>query len=136
VIAGVRRPWRASSQQSLLPARCAGVQVKSVTFGDPASSPNSLTIAQQRSRRQVATRLLRIREASGLSQTEVGERVGISKRAVGGLERAEHRMTALEAFLFLFDRVVEEQGLDAALAAILPDHFKPAEQSAPAKRAA
>jgi len=45
-------------------------------------------------------------------------------------------MTALEAFLFLFDRVVEEQGLDAALAAILPDHFKPAEQSAPAKRAA
>lgn len=107
------------------------------------ASPNSLTILQRSARKRTALRLLRVREASGLSQEALADELGASKRAYGSIERAEVRMTALEAFLFLFDRVVEEQGLDAALAAILPDHFRAqsvatesAEQSAPVKRAA
>lgn len=81
---------------------------------------NKFSTPAPRSRRCVALRLLRIREASGLTQQELGKRVGVSRRAMGGIERAEHRMSALEAFFEAFDLAVETKGLDAALVAILP----------------
>lgn len=79
-----------------------------------------LSTAERASRRQAATRLLRLREEAG-SQEQASNRFGISKRTLGGLERAEHRMTALEAFLTILDHVIATKGLDAALSAILTE---------------
>src|SRR4051812_22622052 len=90
------------------------------------ASPKNLSTLPSRSRRQVALRLLRLRQASGLTQPAAGKLAGVSKRAVCGLEAAEHRMTALELFLALLDRVVAEQGVEAALEAILlPRYAEP-----------
>lgn len=80
-----------------------------------------LATADDRARRQTSLRLLRLREAAGVTQAEIGKRVGISKRAVGSIERAEVRFVALQAFLLLLDQVIGQKGLDAALTAILTE---------------
>lgn len=80
-----------------------------------------LATPPSRSRRQTSLRLLRLREAAGVTQAEIGSCVGVTKRAMGSIERAEVRMVALQAFFTLFDHVVRLKGLDAALGAILTE---------------
>lgn len=70
------------------------------------------------SRRQTALALLRLREASGVSQRRAGEQVGVSRRAIIDIEAAQCRATALQLFLPLLVLVIETKGVEAALDAI------------------
>lgn len=83
------------------------------------TSRSKLATSKPSARKRAALRLFRIRDASGLSQEAVAEKCMLSKRSLGGIERAEHRMTALEVFFDLLDHTIATKGLDAALSAIL-----------------
>lgn len=102
-----------SSRESVGVAGVAGQVAARVT--------PKLATDDARARRQTSLRLLRLREAAGVTQEEIGRRVGVTKRAVGSIERAEVRAVALHAFLLLLDEVIAEKGLDAALLAILTE---------------
>lgn len=101
-----------------------------------SASSSKLSTAAARARRQTALRLLRLREAAGITQRELVANVGASLRAYHEIEAGRVRFTALEAFLFLFDRMVERKGLDAALAAILTAEQIQSEPVAAIKEAA
>lgn len=117
-----------SSRESVGVAGLAGQVAARVT--------PKLATDDARARRQSSLRLLRLREAAGVTQEEIGRRVGVTKRAVGSIERAEVRAVALHAFLLLLDEVIEKKGLDVALAAILSSSHMAVEAATAVDRAA
>lgn len=92
-----------------------------------SASSSKLSTAAARARRQTALRLLRLREAAGITQRELVANVGASLRAYHEIEAGRVRFIALEAFLYLFDQMVERKGLDVALAAILATRWQDTE---------
>ena len=65
------------------------------------TSPVKLAIPETLARKRAALRLLRAREARGLSQEQLAAELGISKRAYGSIERGQVRAIGLEALVFL-----------------------------------
>lgn len=107
-----------------------GIVGRAGSAGQILRFPKKIATNELAARRRAATALLRIREATGLSQDKTMAAFGVPKRTLGALERGECRMTALELFLRMVDHVAEKHGIEAVLDAVLPDRAQPGRKKA------
>ncbi len=77
-----------------------------------SASPKNLATPLPLARKRAALRLLRAREACGISQEQLAAELGISKRAYGSIERGQVRAIGLEALVYLLELI--EGGSHAA----------------------